>query len=170
MPRTCLACSSPERGAIDKALATGEPLRNIAKRVSISPAGLLRHKSHVAQAIVKASQNREERLGDSLLDDMRRVQRKAWELLSRTESEGDHGGSIVALREVRECLQSFGEMLAKAEEKARQLDAGTHSEMSIEQVRQQIDELMLKELGPELHAKWRERRAQLQPFFWAASQ
>ena len=165
MPRICMACSHAERGAIDKALATGEPLRNIAKRVSISPAGLLRHKSHVAQAIVKASQNREERLGDSLLDDMRRVQRKAWELLSRTESEGDHRGSIVALREVRECLQSFGEMLAKAEEKARQLDAGTHSEMSIEQVRQQIDELMLKELGPELHPKWRERRAQLEPFF-----
>ena len=63
---------------------------------------------------MKASQNREERLGDSLLDDMRRVQREAWELLSRTESEGDHRGSIVALREVRECLQSLGEMLAKA--------------------------------------------------------
>ena len=32
MPRTCLACTSPERDAIDKALVTGEPLRNIAKR------------------------------------------------------------------------------------------------------------------------------------------
>jgi hypothetical protein len=124
---------------------------------------LLRHKSHVAQAIVKACQNREERLGDSLLDDMRRVQRKAWELLSRTESEGDHRGSIVALREVRECLQSLGEMLAKAEEKTKRLEARTDTEMSIEQVRQQIDALMLKELGP--HAKWRERRAQLEVFF-----
>ena|SRR5215469_1786317 len=28
--------------------------------------------------------------------EMRRVQRKAWELLSKTESEGDHRGSIVA--------------------------------------------------------------------------
>jgi hypothetical protein len=45
---------------------------------------------------------------------MRRVRRKAWELLSKTESEGDHRGSIVALREVRECLESLGEMLAKA--------------------------------------------------------
>ena len=40
-------------------------------------------------------------LGETLLDEMRRVQRKAWELLARTESEGDHRGSIVALREVR---------------------------------------------------------------------
>lgn len=113
MPRTCLACSSPLRGAIEKALVVGEPLRNIAKRVSISPAALLRHKGHVAQTIVRASERREELLGDDLLEEMRRVQRKAWELLSKTESEGDHRGSIVALREVRECLESLGAMLAR---------------------------------------------------------
>ena len=115
MPRTCLACLHAEREAIDKALVSGEPLRNIAKRVSISPAGLLRHKSHVAQAIVKASERREELCGDNLLEEMRRVQRKARELLAKTESEGDHRGSIVALREVRECLESLGEMLVKAD-------------------------------------------------------
>jgi|SRR5215469_362695 len=52
MPRICLACASPEREAIEKALVSGEPLRNIAKRVSISAAALLRHKNHVAQVIV----------------------------------------------------------------------------------------------------------------------
>lgn len=114
MPRTCLACCSPDRASIDKALVTGEPLRNIAKRVSISPAGLLRHKNHVSEAIAKATERREERFGENLLDEMRRVQRKAWELLSRTEAEGDHRASIVALREVRECLESLGGMLAKA--------------------------------------------------------
>ena len=115
MPRTCLACSSPEREAIDKALVVGESFRNIAERVSISPAALFRHKNHVASAIGKAQTQHEERLGETLLDEMRRVQRKAWELLARTESDGDHRGSIVALREVRECLESLGEMLAKAE-------------------------------------------------------
>jgi hypothetical protein len=115
VPRSCLACSSPDRAAIDKALVAREPLRNIAKRVSISPAGLLRHKSHVARAIVRASERREERLGDNLLDEMRRVHQKAWDLLAKTESEGDHRASIVALREVRECLKSLGEMLAKAD-------------------------------------------------------
>src|SRR5215472_15250580 len=113
MPRTCRACTSPERAAIDRALATGKPLRNIAKRVSISPAGLLRHKSHVSEAIVRAGERREEHLGDNLLDEMRRVQRKAWQLLDRAESEGDHRGAIIALREVRECLESLGAMLAR---------------------------------------------------------
>jgi hypothetical protein len=114
MPRKCLACSSSEGQSIDKALVAGEPLRNIAKRVSISPAGLLRHKNHVSQFLVKAAVRREEWLGDSLLDQMRRVHHKAWELLARMESEGDHRGSIVALREVRECLESLGAMLARA--------------------------------------------------------
>jgi len=114
MPRTCLACASPERDGIDKALVAGEPLRNIAKRVSVSPAALVRHKQHVASAIGKAQVQREERTGETLLDEMRRVQRKAWELLDKTESEGDHRGAIVALREVRECLGALGEMLGKA--------------------------------------------------------
>jgi hypothetical protein len=115
MPRTCLACSSLEREAIDKALVAGEPLRNIAKRVSISPAGLLRHRNHVANAISKAQAQHQERLGETLLDEMRRVQRKAWELLAKTESDRDHRASIIALREVRGCLESLGEMLAKAD-------------------------------------------------------
>ncbi|HEV3483004.1 MAG TPA: hypothetical protein VGR97_11840 [Candidatus Acidoferrales bacterium] len=63
---------------------------------------------------MKASERHEEQLGDDLLDEMRRVQQKAWELLAKTESEGDHRASIVALREVRECLESLGVMLARA--------------------------------------------------------
>src|SRR5262252_2620296 len=112
MPRTCRACTSPERAAIDRALATGKPLRNIAKRVSISPAGLLRHKAHVSQAIVKASERLEERFGNDLLEEMGRIQEKAWELFAKTEAEGDYRASIAALREVRQCLESLGNALA----------------------------------------------------------
>jgi hypothetical protein len=60
------------REAIDKALVASEPLRNIAKRVSISPAGLLRHKSHVAGTIAKAQERREEKLGDTTFDELNR--------------------------------------------------------------------------------------------------
>lgn len=58
-----LACARSERPAIDQALVAGEPLRNIAERVSISPESLLRHKSHVSQAIEKASEKRQESSG-----------------------------------------------------------------------------------------------------------
>jgi hypothetical protein len=115
MPRTCLACKSPERKAIDQAIVSGEALRSIAKRVSISAAGLLRHKDHVAGAIVKAGERREEKLGDNLLDGMKAIHTKGWELLAKMESDGDSRGAVVALREVRECWQSLGAMLEKAQ-------------------------------------------------------
>jgi len=60
-------------------------------------------------------EKREERPGDSLLNEMHRVQRKAWEILAKMEAEGDTRGSVVALREVRECMESLGDMLARAE-------------------------------------------------------
>lgn len=114
MPRTCLACCSPHRVSIDAGLASGEPLRHISARVAISSSGLLRHKSHVRHAIVKAAERREECLGDNLLDEMRRVLQKAWDLLDKAEAAGDLRGAIVALKEVRECLGSLGDMLAQA--------------------------------------------------------
>jgi hypothetical protein len=74
-----------------------------------------RHTEHIAQTITKVQEKREERLGDSLLNEMQRVQQKAWEILARAEAEGDTRGSVVALREVREVLESIGAMLARAE-------------------------------------------------------
>lgn len=116
MPRTCLACSNPNRSAIDKAIASGQPLRNIAAHVSISPSALARHKTHAAQAIVRASERRDERLGDNLLDELRRMNRKAWDLLGKAESEGDYRGAIVGLREARETIEAQDKMLARASE------------------------------------------------------
>ncbi len=115
MPRTCLACVSPERDAIDRALVAGEPYRSIAARVSLSPSGLLRHKNHVTSAIVKAAERQEEEHGVNLLAEAERVRQKAWELLGKLEAERDHRGAIVAVREIRGCLETLGEMLTKAD-------------------------------------------------------
>jgi hypothetical protein len=153
--RTCLACASQYRQEIDQALATGVPLRSIAERVSISATALHRHKYRVRQEIVKASERREERLGDNLLDDMRRVQAKAWQLLGNCESDGDHRGSIVALREVRECLESLGTMLAKA--KAESDLPNSHHPMKLELLSndelEMLSKLILK-ASPDLQPRW----------------
>jgi transposase len=114
VPPKCTICFHDRRNEIDAELAAGTSYRNIAERFGTSLAALNRHKAHVARSIVKASERREERLGDSLLDQMERVQSKAWELLANTEAQGDNRAAIIALREVRECLQSLGVILAKA--------------------------------------------------------
>jgi len=65
MPRACKACTSPNRTELDRALALGEPLRNIGKRVCISPAALLRHKRlHIGASA--AQEVEERRPGDEL--------------------------------------------------------------------------------------------------------
>ena len=116
MPRTCLACASPERSQIDTGIVSGRPLREISEKFRIAISSLHRHKAHAAGSIVKAAERREESLGDNLLGEMRRVQRKAWELLGKAEAKGDHRGLIVALRKVRECIDALGSMLKRATE------------------------------------------------------
>ena len=88
MPRTYLACKSPERQAIDRAIVTGEPLRSIAKRVSISPAGILRHKRDFCHAMTQAQERREEKLENSVFDGIKQLQDKALELLGKDRRTG----------------------------------------------------------------------------------
>jgi hypothetical protein len=104
MPRTCRACSSQDRTAIDKAIAIGEPLRNIAKRVSISPAALLRHKVHAGQALVKAAEKREESIGESVMSRLEKLYQRAERVLNEAEASGDGRLALAGIREVRETL------------------------------------------------------------------
>jgi hypothetical protein len=89
-------------------------LRSIAGRFAISDTSLCRHKQHVAGTIQTASRKREEDLGESLLDELQRMNRKAWELLAKAEAEGDYRGAIVALRVARECIEAQEAMLSRA--------------------------------------------------------
>jgi hypothetical protein len=98
VPRTCLACSSPNRTAIDEAIAIGEPLRDIAERVSISPAALFRHKAHVAEAIVKASEKREESIGESILARLEKLYQRAEKVLNDAEASRDGRLALAGIR------------------------------------------------------------------------
>jgi hypothetical protein len=114
MPRTCLACSSPNRKAIDAAFALGEPVRNIAKRVSLSPAGLLRHKTHVAGAIVRATERREISIGESVRARLEKLYQRAEKVLNDTEGSGDGRLALAGIREVRETLAGLCTPVSKA--------------------------------------------------------
>jgi hypothetical protein len=116
MPRTCLACSSPNRSAIDAAIASGEPLRNIAKRVSISPAGLLRHKAHVSVALAKIAEKREESIGESIMARLEKLYQRGERVLDEAERSGDGRLALQAIRETREVLAGVFALANKAAE------------------------------------------------------
>jgi hypothetical protein len=116
MPRTCLACSSPNREAIDTALASSEPLRNIAKRVSISPAALLRHKAHVSVALAKTAEKREQSIGESIMARLEKLYQRGERVLDEAERSGDGRLALQAIRETREVLAGVFALANKAAE------------------------------------------------------
>jgi hypothetical protein len=63
---------------------------------------LLRHKSHVARAIVKASEKREESIGESVRVRLEKLYQRADKVLSDAETSGDGRLALAAIREARE--------------------------------------------------------------------
>jgi hypothetical protein len=140
MPRTCLACSSPSRLAIDTAIASGEPLRDVSAHVSISPSALARHKAHVAGAIVKASERREQNLGESILRRLETLYGRTEKILNTAESAGDHRLVLQAVREARENLAGIFALANKASEVGG-LSGVTNGELEAEVKRRGLDTL-----------------------------
>jgi hypothetical protein len=106
MPRTCSACTHPERDALDRALVRGEPKRQIAARLGLAESALGRHaRAHVPRMLVSAQAAREAVSADALIGESLAMQAKALDLMARAEAEGDLRGAIVALKEARECVE-----------------------------------------------------------------
>jgi hypothetical protein len=114
MPRTCLTCSNPNRTAIDKAIASGRPLRDIAAHVSISPSALARHKAHVSKSIIKATERRDLDLGDSILSRLEKLYERGERILGDAERSGDGRLALASIREVRETLGGIFTLANKA--------------------------------------------------------
>ena len=61
MPRTCSICSHAERAEIDKALLTGDALRDIAGRFRVSKTAVDRHKrEHLSERMAEVATRNEE--------------------------------------------------------------------------------------------------------------
>src|SRR5207249_4043406 len=55
MSRPCTICNHPQRSAIDRALASGDPYRKVALRYGISTATVSRHRTaHLADRLARA--------------------------------------------------------------------------------------------------------------------
>jgi hypothetical protein len=110
MARKCSICSHKQAQAINKALLKGEPFRHIAAQYGTSTGALQRHKNeHLPVKLVKAQEAAEVAQADNLLDQLKELQAKAWELLSKAEKAGDLRTALAGVREAKGCL----ELLAK---------------------------------------------------------
>lgn len=109
MAATCSVCRHPKRRAIDKALALGTPVRDIAGRYGCSKSALARHAAtdlpaRVTQAVEAAAVKD----GLAIVAEIRAVQAKALAICATAERTGDLRTAVAALREVRACLMDIG--------------------------------------------------------------
>jgi transposase-like protein len=111
MPKQCPVCGHPERQEIEKALLGGSAtLPEIAQRFSLPKWSLYRHKHrHLPSTLIKAQEAKEVARADSLLDQLKQLQKKALTLLDKAEAAGDLRTALQGVREAKGCL----ELLAK---------------------------------------------------------
>jgi hypothetical protein len=105
MPRTCTACTHSERTGIDEALLGGEPLRNIAERVSVSVTSLFRHKAHLAETLKKSHEVAEVSRADSLIDQLKQLAKDARRIQKKAEAANDYRGALAAVRELTRLVE-----------------------------------------------------------------
>ncbi len=117
MSRTCTICEHPNRDEIDHLIVNGNTFRNIAEQFSLSLGAIHRHKSdHLSQTLTKAKEAEEVAHADNLLEQVRGLQERALEILSKAEEEGDLRTALTAIREARGNLELLARLLGELKE------------------------------------------------------
>jgi hypothetical protein len=156
----CSVCTHPERDAIERALLDGETLRSIGDRFGLSKDAVSRHKPHIGTALVKAQEIKEVARADSLLDQVKDLNRRALRILERAEERGDVRECCAAIRECRGVL----ELLAKvAGEIPPEGSTIVNIMMNPEWVQIQTTILQVLEPYPEAKVQLAERLAEVSP-------
>ena len=122
MSRPCSICAHPARKAIDKALASGESLRDIAGRTGTTKSALDRHGPHVSAAIVAVIEKCEERGALDIVANLERVTLEAWKTYDEIKAGAEGFGPPSAyLKEVRATAEFLGNAKLQAEQDRRPL-------------------------------------------------
>jgi hypothetical protein len=101
VPRECTVCNHPDAVLINEHLVgIGGKLSNraIARQYDLHHDAVQRHRQHVPELLVKASQAMEVAEADSLIDQMRDLQRRALSILDKAEDAEDLRACLVSNR------------------------------------------------------------------------
>ena len=100
MARSCSICTHHRRDSIDKLLLRGEQLNSVARRFSVSPDAVFRHKKHMQLVMAEAaavSEQKDFEYGSALLAEVARIRADAERLQLEYESRRDLRGALRAI-------------------------------------------------------------------------
>jgi hypothetical protein len=118
VPRSCNVCTHPEKETIDEALVGGTALSELAAIYRVSDDSLGRHKAnHLPAKLVMAQAAEEVAQADTLLEQVRNLQRRALEILDKAEDAGELRTALGAIREARGNLELLAKFLGELDER-----------------------------------------------------
>jgi hypothetical protein len=118
MSRSCTVCAHPKRKGIDRALVGGVSNRSVASLYDVSEAAVRRHKgNHLPTKLVMAQAAEEAAEADTLLDQVKGLQGRAYAVLDRAEAAGELRTALSAIREARGNLELLAKILGELDER-----------------------------------------------------
>ena len=119
MPRSCTVCAHPKREQIDLALVEGVSAAEISGRYrTVGERAVRRHRSnHLPAKLVMAEKAAEVAEADTLLDQVKGLQARAYALLDKAEEAGELRTALSATREARGNLELLAKLLGDLDER-----------------------------------------------------
>jgi hypothetical protein len=116
--RSCTVCSHGESFAINEALVLEKASnRAITRQFGLHHDAVRRHRQHIPELLVKASEAMEVAQADDLLENVRGLQRRAYAILDTAEETGELRTALAAIREARGSLELLAKLLGELDER-----------------------------------------------------
>jgi hypothetical protein len=150
MPRQCTVCSHREAFAINEAIAEGKTSnRRIAAQHGLSEQAMRRHRQHIPDLLVKASQAMAVADADYLIDKLQGLEANAREALEANRGE-DWRVYLAAISEIRENVKLLAQVSGKLHE--IQLQMNTQVNVGVRLVEhpdyQRFEDILARALEP----------------------
>jgi hypothetical protein len=118
VPRRCAVCSHADKKAIDEALVGGVAFPALVAKYRVSKDSLSRHRAnHLPAKLVMAEKAAEVAEADTLLDQVKNLQGRAYAILDKAEEAGELRTALSAIREARGNLELLAKLLGELDER-----------------------------------------------------
>src|SRR5215208_4731925 len=117
MSRACSVCTHPDAVLINEALVIDRTSnRAVARQYGLSKDALRRHREHIPQLLLEASQAMEVADADDLLSQVRDLQRRSLAILDQAEDAGELRTALSAIAQARSNLELLGRLAGQLQQ------------------------------------------------------
>jgi hypothetical protein len=117
MAQPCSVCAHPDSPQINEALIIErQSNRAITRQYDLSKDAVRRHREHIPELLVKASQALEVAQADDLLDQVRNLQQRALAILDKAEAADELRTALAAIAQARGNLELLGKLAGELQQ------------------------------------------------------